>query len=46
MFRDMDRGTRGRASTDLDGLIARARAQHGALEQQRLGAGRRALASE
>jgi hypothetical protein len=34
------------ASADLDGLIARAQAQHGKLEQQRLAAGRRALASE
>jgi hypothetical protein len=34
------------ASADLDGLVARAQAQHGTLEQQRLAAGRRALASE
>jgi hypothetical protein len=34
------------ASVDLDGLIARAEAQHGTLEQQRLAAGRRALARE
>jgi hypothetical protein len=33
------------ASADLDGLIARAQAQHDTLEQQRLAAGRRALAS-
>lgn len=32
-------------SADLDGLIARAQAQHGTLEQQRLAAGQRALAS-
>jgi hypothetical protein len=34
------------ASADLEGLIARAQAQHGTLEQQRLAAGRHALASE
>jgi hypothetical protein len=34
------------ASVDLDGLIARAQAQHGTLEQQRLAAGRHALASQ
>jgi hypothetical protein len=33
------------ASADLDALIARAQAQHRTLEQQRLAAGRRALAS-
>ena len=32
------------AATDLDGLIARAQAQHGTLEEQRRAAGRRALA--
>jgi hypothetical protein len=32
-------------SAELEGLIARAQAQHSALEQQRLAAGRRALAS-
>jgi hypothetical protein len=34
------------ASTDLDGLIARARAQHDTLEEQRLAAGKRALAND
>jgi hypothetical protein len=34
------------ASTDLDGLIARAQAQHDTLEQQRLAAGKRALAND
>ncbi len=33
-------------SADLDGLIARAEAQHGTLEQQRLAAGRHALVSD
>jgi hypothetical protein len=33
-------------STDLDGLIARAQAQHDTLDQQRLAAGKRALAND
>ncbi len=33
------------ASADLDRLIARAEAQHATLEQQRLAAGKRALAN-